>query len=87
MTKKKIFVAGHNGMVGSAICRLLKKNKNIHILTKEKKELNLTNQQQVLDFFKKEIPDEVIIAAAKVGGIHAKILIRQNLYIKTTNSK
>ena len=87
MTKKKIFVAGHNGMVGSAICRLLKKNKNIHILTKEKKELNLTNQQQVLDFFKKEIPDEVIIAAAKVGGIHANNtypaeFIYQNLQIQ-----
>ena len=74
-------------MVGSAICRLLKKNKNIHILTKEKKELNLTNQQQVLDFFKKEIPDEVIIAAAKVGGIHANNtypaeFIYQNLQIQ-----
>ena len=74
-------------MVGSSICRLLKKNKNIHIITKVKKELDLTNQQQVSDFFKKEKLDEVIIAAAKVGGIHANNtypaeFIYQNLQIQ-----
>ena len=68
---KKIFVAGHNGMVGRAICSQLKSDKNIQIIKKNRDKLNLINQQNVLDFFKNEKPDEVIIAAAKVGGIYA----------------
>ncbi len=70
MSKKKIFVAGHNGLVGSAIVKCLRK-KNLDIITKEKKNLNLLNQNQVLKFFKKEKIDEIYIAAAKVGGIFA----------------
>ena len=68
---KKIFVAGHRGMVGSAICRQLAKNSNIEVITKTHKELDLTNQKAVLNFFEQEKPEEVYLAAAKVGGIHA----------------
>lgn len=68
---KSIFVAGHNGMVGSAIIRKLKKLDNINIIVKSRNELDLTCQQQVQNFFKKHAFDEVYIAAAKVGGIHA----------------
>jgi len=68
--KKKIYVAGHNGLVGSAIVRLLKK-KNVKIITAESKKLNLTNQNKVKKFLKKEKPDEIYIAAAKAGGIYA----------------
>lgn len=70
MLKKKIYIAGHNGMVGSAITRLLKK-KNVQIITRNKKELNLINQHEVAKFFASEKPDQVYIAAAKVGGIYA----------------
>lgn len=70
--KKKIFVAGHNGMVGSAIIRfLLKKNKNSHIIKKDRNKLNLTNQEEVKNFFKKEKIDQIYLAAAKAGGIFA----------------
>lgn len=68
---KKIFVAGHNGMVGSAICRLLESKQNIKIITRTRSELDLCNQEAVKNFMNLEWPDEVIIAAAKVGGIHA----------------
>tara|TARA_B100001741_G_C16546227_1_gene596867 strand:+ start:1632 stop:2579 length:948 start_codon:yes stop_codon:yes gene_type:complete len=66
-----IFIAGHNGMVGSAILRNLSKNKSINILVRNKKELNLTNQKQVLDFFNKNKINQVYLCAARVGGIHA----------------
>jgi len=69
--KKRIFIAGHNGMVGSAIVRQLKNNKNIEIITRSRKELDLTNQQSVLEFFQTEKIDQVYLAAAKVGGIVA----------------
>lgn len=68
---KRIFVAGHNGMVGSAICRQLEKNNNVEIVTRTRKELDLTNQSQVLSFFETEKIDQVYLAAAKVGGIVA----------------
>jgi len=68
---KKIFVAGHNGMVGSAICRQLQNNENIKLITCNRSKLDLLNQKAVNHFIKKERPDEVIIAAAKVGGIYA----------------
>lgn len=67
----KIYIAGHNGLVGSAILRLLKKRGFENILIRSHKELDLTNQRQVNDFFKNEKPNYVILAAAKVGGIHA----------------
>ncbi|TWX71940.1 GDP-L-fucose synthase [Colwellia demingiae] len=69
--KKRIFVAGHNGMVGSAIVRQLSKVENIEIITRSRKELDLTNQQAVLEFFKVENIAQVYLAAAKVGGIVA----------------
>jgi GDP-L-fucose synthase len=68
---KKIFVAGHNGMVGSAICRLLESRENLKIITRTHTELDLCNQQAVKDFMILQRPDEIIIAAAKVGGIYA----------------
>jgi len=68
---KSVFVAGHNGMVGSAIVRQLSKVDDIEIITRSRKELDLTNQQSVLEFFKTEKIDQVYLAAAKVGGIVA----------------
>lgn len=67
----KIFVAGHKGMVGSAIVRQLQAAGFEHIITRNKDELDLTNQAQVQNFFSSQKPDAVILAAAKVGGIHA----------------
>jgi GDP-L-fucose synthase len=71
MIEPKIYVAGHNGMVGSAILRILEKKKDAHIIVKRRAELDLTNQASVQDFFAKEKPDQVYIASAKVGGIYA----------------
>ena len=67
----RIFVAGHNGMVGSAIKRNLDKNGYNNFITKNQNELNLTRQKDVENFFFYEKPEYVILAAAKVGGIHA----------------
>jgi len=67
----KIYVAGHCGMVGSAIVRELKKIDKFEILTRTRSELDLTNQLEVSEFFESERPDYVYLAAAKVGGIHA----------------
>jgi len=67
----KIFVAGHNGMVGAAIIRRLQNEGYRHIITRTSKELDLRNQEHVNDFFTKEKPDYIFIAAAKVGGILA----------------
>ncbi|MBO0215429.1 GDP-L-fucose synthase [Vibrio sp. Vb2880] len=71
MVKKRIFVAGHRGMVGSAIVRQLAVRDDVEIVTRTRSELNLLNQNDVHDFFAKESIDEVYLAAAKVGGIHA----------------
>ena len=70
MSDPKIFVAGHKGMVGSSLARLLKKE-DVEIITKDKNDLNLLNQENVKNFFKNEKIDQVYLAAAKVGGIHA----------------
>lgn len=67
----KIYVAGHRGLVGSAIVRNLEAKGYTNIIYRTHKELNLTNQADVQDFFKEEQPEYVILAAAKVGGIHA----------------
>ena len=67
----KIFVAGHRGMVGSAIYRKLQKEGYQNIITRTSKELDLRNQQAVADFFSAKKPDYVFLAAAKVGGIVA----------------
>lgn len=68
---KKIFVAGHNGMVGSAIVRQLKELGNVDVITRSRVELNLLNQADVFDFFKNNNIEQVYLAAAKVGGIVA----------------
>ena len=69
--KQKIYVAGHRGMVGSAIVRALKEKGYQNIVTRTHAELDLTNQAAVQAFFAKEKPDQVYLAAAKVGGIYA----------------
>jgi len=69
--KQKIYVAGHRGMVGSAIVRALKEKGYQNIVTRTHAELDLTNQAAVQAFFEKEKPDQVYLAAAKVGGIHS----------------
>jgi GDP-L-fucose synthase len=68
---KKIFVAGHSGMVGSAIVRQLQVRGDVELVLRSRSELDLTNQQAVAEFFKSEQIDEVYLAAAKVGGIIA----------------
>lgn len=68
---KKVFVAGHNGMVGSAIVRQLSQQADIEIITRSRKELDLCSQQAVAEFFATQQIDEVYLAAAKVGGIVA----------------
>ena len=67
----KIYIAGHRGMVGSAIWRALEKKGYSNLIGKTSKELDLRNQQDVTDFYTKEQPEIVIDAAAKVGGILA----------------
>ena len=67
----KIYVAGHRGMVGSAIVRKLKAEGFTNILVRTSKDVDLRNQQAVADFFAAEKPEYVFMAAAKVGGIHA----------------
>lgn len=72
MKQKNIFVAGHNGMVGSAIIRRLKQQSIQHrIVVAERNDIDLVNRQAVGDFFASEHIDQVYLAAAKVGGIHA----------------
>tara|TARA_A100001035_G_scaffold267053_1_gene250650 strand:+ start:2901 stop:3857 length:957 start_codon:yes stop_codon:yes gene_type:complete len=77
MSKPKIFIAGHNGMVGSALHRILKL-KDEEIIVKERKELDLLNQSDVYNFFQNEKIDQVYLAAAKVGGIHANNIYPAN---------
>ena len=72
----KIYVAGHNGLVGSAILRKLKEKKYKNIITVERRKLDLLNQKDVFSFFKRQKPDLVIIAAAKVGGVYHNNLDR-----------
>lgn len=72
----KIYIAGHQGMVGSAICRKLKENGYSNLITATFSELDLRNQQDVLDFFSQHKPEYVFLAAAKVGGIQANNIYR-----------
>jgi len=69
--KSKIYVAGHKGLVGSAIIRKLKKKGYKNIIFRSKKQLDLKNQKKVLSFLKRNKPDFIFIAAAKVGGIYS----------------
>ena len=84
---QKIYVAGHMGMVGSAIVRALQKDGYRNIITRTRAQLDLTNQAAVSEFFAAEKPDQVYVAAAKVGGIYANNtfpaeFIYQNLIIE-----
>mgnify|MGYP000925760126 FL=1 len=84
----KIFVAGHRGLVGSAIVRMLKENGYTNIVTKTRQELDLLNQSDVFDFFVNEKPEYVFDAAARVGGIYANDtfsgdFIYENIQIQT----
>ena len=72
-TNDKIYVAGHNGLVGSAIVRTLREQGYKNILCRTRKELDLTNESAVADFFRKEKPDYVFLAAARCGGIKDNI--------------
>ena len=71
MIESPVFVAGHGGMVGSAVCRRLSKHPEIQLITKPRSELDLCNEAEVNAFFEAERPATVIFASAKVGGIHA----------------
>lgn len=70
-TQPKIYIAGHRGMVGSAIIRILEQQGHTNFITRTHAELDLTNQADVRAFFASEKPDQIYLAAAKVGGIHA----------------
>ncbi len=76
--KSKIFIAGHRGMVGSAILRKLQARQDADIVVRTRQELDLTNQRAVRDFFTTEKPNQVYIAAAIVGGIHANNTLPAN---------
>ena len=85
---RKIYVAGHTGMVGSAMVRALKKHGYQNVVARSSRELDLTRQQNVEDFLLAERPDSVILAAARVGGILANAtyraeFIQANLQIQT----
>ncbi len=86
--QSKIYIAGHRGMVGSAICRQLESKGFLNIVTRTHAELDLCKQQAVHDFMQQEKPDYVVLAAAKVGGIFANNeypadFIYQNLMIES----
>ena len=86
--KSKIYVAGHKGLVGSAIIRKLKQKGYKNIIFRSKKQLDLKNQKKVHNFLKKNKPDFIFIAAAKVGGIYSNDKYRaefifNNLSIQT----
>lgn len=83
----RTYIAGHNGMVGSAIVRQLSNQPGVELITRDRAELDLSNQEQTLKFFKSEKIDQVYLAAAKVGGIHANNtypaeFIYQNLMVQ-----
>ena len=87
MSKPKIFIAGHKGMVGSALVRLLE-SQDVELLVIDRKKLDLSIQDEVKYFFKKEKIDQVYLSAAKVGGIYANNtypaeFIYQNLTIQS----
>lgn len=80
--ESKIYVAGHNGLVGSAIWKNLKERGYNNLIGRSHKELDLTNQQDVKNFFEQERPDAVVLAAAFVGGIMANSLYRADFIMQ-----
>ena len=83
----KIFIAGHRGMVGSAVWRALESKGYSNLIGKSSRELDLRNQKEVNDFYKLEKPEVVVDAAAKVGGILANIhypyqFLKRNMQIQ-----
>ena len=78
----KIFVAGHNGLVGSAIWNNLKARGYNNLIGRSHKELDLTNQAEVTKFFDEQRPDAVVLAAAFVGGIMANSLYRAGFVLQ-----
>ena len=89
LKEDKIYIAGHKGLVGSAIWKNLESRGYTNLVGKTHAELDLTNQQQVADFFAKEKPKAVVLAAAFVGGIMANSLYRadfimQNMMMQCT---
>ncbi len=84
----RIFVAGHRGLVGSALVRSLQARGGGEVITADRSELDLCDQRAVRAFFEEQRPDQVFLAAAKVGGIHANDVspadfLRDNLQIQT----
>lgn len=84
----KLFISGHKGMVGSALVRRFQKISGVTIVTRARQEMNLSDQAAVMSFYQEEKPDAAIIAAGKVGGIHANStypaeFIYENLAIAT----
>jgi GDP-L-fucose synthase len=71
MIPSPVFVAGHRGMVGAAVCRRLQREPKVEVITRTRKELDLCDERAVFQFFESEKPATVIFASAKVGGIHA----------------
>ncbi|MDA9138141.1 GDP-L-fucose synthase [Candidatus Pelagibacter ubique] len=82
---KRVFIAGHNGMVGSAILNILKKKNNYKIITASKNKVNLENFTQTENFFKKNNVDEIYLCAAKVGGIEANNKFPVEFMLKNLN--
>ena len=80
---KKIFVAGHSGMVGSATCRQLQKQPDVEVVTRARNELDLRDQSAVQQLMQAEKLDEIILAAAKVGASTQIISTLQSLFIRT----
>lgn len=80
----KIYIAGHTGLVGSALLKYLKKAGYINVITRNHNELDLTNQQDTLSFFNTEKPEYVFLAAAKVGGILANNIYKAEFIYKNT---
>ena len=83
----KIYIAGHNGLVGSSIVRQLKARGFNNLLMRTHKELDLSNQMQVLSFFQQEKPDYVILAAAKVGGYLCEQYLPCRFYLSKHNDR
>ena len=82
--KSKIYLAGHRGLVGSALLRRLEAGGYKNIVTKTHEDLDLIHQEQVQDFFKKEKPEMVFLAAAKVGGIYANSMYKAEFIYENT---